>query len=45
MNINLLEQPDKLREETEMPYVMGQTCRDWSAWSKTTVVPMIDSGL
>ncbi|KAI7202369.1 hypothetical protein KC316_g1839 [Hortaea werneckii] len=28
-----------------MPYVMAQTCGDWTAWSKTTVVPMIDSGL
>lgn len=45
MLINILEQPDKLREETQMPYVMAQTCRDWSAWSETTVVPMIDSGL
>jgi hypothetical protein len=29
----------------EIPYVMAQTCRDWSAYTNTTVVNQIDSGL
>lgn len=45
MNILLLEQTPSVIAEMEMPYVMAQTCRDWSAWSSQNVVPQIDSGL
>ncbi|KAK5137833.1 hypothetical protein LTR08_006601 [Meristemomyces frigidus] len=45
MNINILEQTPSVIKEMEMPYVMAQTCRDWSAWTSNNVVPQIDSGL
>ncbi|KAK6390354.1 hypothetical protein LTR65_005729 [Meristemomyces frigidus] len=45
MNVLLLEQTPSVIAELEMPYIMAETCRDWSAWSNKTVVPQIDSGL
>lgn len=45
MNINILERPAQIQEEMELPYVMAQTCRDWSAYTGKHVVDQIDSGL
>lgn len=45
MNLNFIEGGDILTQEMEMPYVMAQTCRDWSAWTGKNVVNLIDSGL
>lgn len=45
MNINLLEQKPSFIHDMQLPYVMGQTCRDWSEWTGQHVVPQIDSGL
>jgi hypothetical protein len=45
MNINLLVNTPYVVNEMEIPYVMAQTCRDWSDYSGTTVVNQIDSGL
>lgn len=45
MNINFLEQQPSVVNDMALPYVMAQTCRDWSAWTGNHVVPQIDSGL
>jgi len=41
----LLERPDELQQNLDIPGIMTQTCRDWSAWTGTNVPDMIDSGL
>lgn len=43
MNLNFIE--GNFANEVELPYVMAQTCRDWSAWTGQNVVNVIDSGL
>jgi len=43
MNLNFIE--GDLKNDVEMPYIMAQTCRDWSAWTGKNVVNVIDSGL
>lgn len=43
--INILERPDDIRNEMEIPSIMAQTCRDWSAFTGENVVDQIDSGL
>lgn len=43
--INMVERPDDIRKDREIPDVMAQTCRDWDAWSNRHVVDEIDSGL
>lgn len=45
MNIILLENPTAIKEEVALPYVMAQTCRDWSNFTSTHIVDVIDSGL
>ncbi|KAG9724970.1 laccase-like multicopper oxidase, partial [Aureobasidium melanogenum] len=45
MNINLLVDTPYVTNEMQIPYVMAQTCRDWAAYTNTTVVNQIDSGL
>ncbi|KAI9776533.1 MAG: hypothetical protein M1839_009514 [Geoglossum umbratile] len=42
--INVMERPADI-SEMEIPDVMAQTCRDWAAYSNTTVVSQIDAGL
>lgn len=42
--INVLERPDDITE-FEIPGVMAQTCRDWSAWTGNHMPDQIDSGL
>lgn len=43
--INMLERPDKIRHDMDIPSVMAQTCRDWSAWTGENIPNEIDSGL
>lgn len=43
MNLNYIE--GNFMNEVELPYVMEQTCRDWSAWTGQNVVNVLDSGL
>ena len=40
-----LENPEAIQGEMQIPSVMAQTCRDWSAWTKNNVVAQIDDGL
>jgi len=42
--ISILEQPSKVAS-SNIPGVMAQTCRDWSAWTGSHVPDQIDSGL
>lgn len=41
---NIMEHPNEL-PESNIPMVMAQTCRDWSAWTNTNIPDQIDSGL
>ncbi|USW51556.1 Putative multicopper oxidase, type 1, multicopper oxidase, copper-binding, cupredoxin [Septoria linicola] len=43
--INILERPDDIKKDMEIPGIMAQTCRDWSAYTGRDVVEQIDSGL
>ncbi|TKA79175.1 hypothetical protein B0A55_03491 [Friedmanniomyces simplex] len=43
--VNLMEQPQSIKHDMQVPSIMAQTCRDWSAWTGRDVVPEIDSGL
>jgi len=43
--VNLMEQPNKIKNDLQIPSIMAQTCRDWSAWTGNNIVPEIDSGL
>ncbi len=31
--INILEQPEAIKHDMQIPSIMAQTCRDWSAWT------------
>lgn len=42
--VTVLERPDDIAA-LEIPMIMAQTCRDWWAYTNSTVVDMIDSGL
>ena len=41
----VLEDPDSIMNEMEIPSIMSQTCRDWSAWTGENVVKQIDDGI
>jgi FtsP/CotA-like multicopper oxidase with cupredoxin domain len=41
---NILERPADITEQA-IPYVMQQTCRDWTTYSNKAIVDQIDSGL
>jgi len=43
MVLNFIE--GNFKDEVEIPYIMEQTCRDWSAWTGQNVVNVLDSGL
>lgn len=43
--INILEQPDAIERDMQIPSIMAQTCRDWAAWTGTHIPDEIDSGL
>ena len=43
--VNILERPKDIAKDKPIPYVMAQTCRDWWAYSNSTVVDQIDSGV
>ncbi|KAF2768645.1 hypothetical protein EJ03DRAFT_389791 [Teratosphaeria nubilosa] len=45
LGITILERPIEIEQEMELPYIMAQTCRDWSAYTGHDVVDQIDSGL
>jgi len=40
----MIVRPDEITEN-EIPMIMAQTCRDWSAFTNKTTVDQIDSGL
>ncbi|KAF8861398.1 hypothetical protein BDZ45DRAFT_800116 [Acephala macrosclerotiorum] len=42
--VTVLERPDEITRE-QVPSIMAQTCRDWSAFTGEYVVDQIDSGL
>lgn len=42
--MTVLERPDDIAK-LQIPSVIAQTCRDWSAFTNTTVLNQIDSGL
>lgn len=42
--VTVLERPADIAN-LNIPSIMAQTCRDWSAYTNTTVVDQIDSGL
>ncbi|MCJ1307056.1 hypothetical protein MMC25_000702 [Agyrium rufum] len=43
--VNLMEQPKKIQTELQIPSIMAQTCRDWSAYTGVAIPDQIDSGL
>ena len=43
--INLLESPDKIKQDMQIPSISAQTCRDWAAWTGGHIPDEIDSGL
>ena len=43
--INLLERPADIKKDMQIPSIMAQTCRDWSAWTGDNIPNEIDSGL
>jgi hypothetical protein len=43
--INILENPKHIKHEMQIPSIMAQTCRDWSAWTGGHIPNEIDSGL
>ncbi|CAG8948674.1 hypothetical protein HYFRA_00001794 [Hymenoscyphus fraxineus] len=42
--VNIQEHPE-LVQKYQIPYVMAQTCRDWTTYSGSNLVDQIDSGL
>jgi hypothetical protein len=42
--VTVLERPDDIAQLT-IPSIMAQTCRDWSAFTNTSIPDQIDSGL
>ncbi|KAI9734864.1 MAG: hypothetical protein M1834_001944 [Cirrosporium novae-zelandiae] len=45
MAFNVLERPEDIRKNYQIPYVMAQTCRDWSAYTGNHIPDQIDSGI
>ena len=43
--INVLERPDDIQKDMDIPGIMAQTCKDWDAYSAHDIVDEIDSGL
>ncbi|KAI1338934.1 Cupredoxin [Xylariaceae sp. FL0016] len=44
-NWMILERPDDIYNDYEIPDVMAQTCTDWDAWSNNNVVDQIGDGI
>jgi FtsP/CotA-like multicopper oxidase with cupredoxin domain len=42
---NILERPDDIKNELQVPLILQQTCTDWIAYTNRNVVDQIDSGL
>ena len=45
MSWQVIEQPDLIKNDMDIPSVMAQTCRDWAAWTGEHVVDQIDDGI
>jgi FtsP/CotA-like multicopper oxidase with cupredoxin domain len=43
--MNILERPQDIQNAQKIPMIMQQTCTDWDAFSKSSYVDQIDSGL
>ncbi|WPG97232.1 multicopper oxidase [Acrodontium crateriforme] len=43
--MNIMENPKAIQMDVPIPYVMAQTCRDWTAWTGDHIPDQIDSGL
>ena len=43
--INMIEQPDAIAMDMQIPSIVAQTCRNWAAWTGGHVPDEIDSGL
>lgn len=43
--VNVLEQPDLIRRDMQIPMVIDQTCKDWAKFSSKDYVDQIDSGV
>lgn len=41
----VLERPDDIQQNMQIPSIMAQTCRDWWTWSGNNVVAQIDDGI
>ena len=41
----VLERPEDIMKDMQIPSIVAQTCRDWSAYTGDHVVPQIDDGL
>ena len=41
----VLEDPDSIQSEMEIPDIMAQTCRDWDTYSSDHIVDQIDDGI
>ncbi|KAI9671164.1 MAG: hypothetical protein M1817_003671 [Caeruleum heppii] len=42
--VNFIERPNDIRQ-MQIPQIMAQTCRDWEAYTNSTTVLQIDSGV
>lgn len=42
--VTVVERPDDIAK-LKVPSIMAQSCRDWAAFTNTSVVEQIDSGL
>lgn len=40
--VNILERPASIKQDMQIPSIMAQTCRDWSAWTGTNIPDEID---
>jgi FtsP/CotA-like multicopper oxidase with cupredoxin domain len=43
--ISILERPEDIKKDMQIPSIMAQTCRDWWAYTGNNVVDEVDSGL
>ena len=44
MSLNIMERPADIAQQQTLEAV-GQTCRDWDAWSRGNVVDQVDAGI
>ena len=41
----VVENPEAIKTDMEIPSIMAQTCRDWAAYTNQHVVEQIDDGI